>query len=78
MAAALGLYFDKKISNAAYTLFLPVIFFSFEYAFRYNFWSSYIFRVDQIEAYLNGERERFRLYVLNDSAPIIYRVKGQL
>lgn len=73
--AVVGVYLNKPFDGLGFLIVIPLVFYIFEYAFRYSFWSAFIFRVLEIERFLNGDCTTVRLYCLNARRPALRRAQ---
>ncbi len=75
ISAIVVVYLTKPFNGLGWLLALPLLFYIFEYFFRYSYWSGYILRILEIEAFLNNGVKNIGLYRLRYSRPIWLRAK---
>jgi hypothetical protein len=73
--AIVGVYLNKPFDGLGFLIGMPLLFYIFEYMFRYSFWSGFIIRVLEIEKFLNCSVNEIRLYKLNASYPVWPRAR---
>ena len=73
--AIIGAYLSKPFDGLGLLVFVPIIFYAFDYAFRCAFWSGFIVRVIEVESFLNGCLKTTRLYSLNERVPFAKRAR---